>query len=113
MTGLRPPRETSAVASCNARNGSRPADTLRSVEPRNHISSNLPLEPHVFHAPTVVLAVDHDGQPFELSLHASCCAGVVDDWARRILLQFLVDLPNEVPALLLIGHRRLLDEQLF
>ena len=37
---------------------------------------------------------------------------MVDDRARSILLQSLIDLPNEWPALLPVGHRRLLDEQL-
>jgi hypothetical protein len=59
---------------------------LRSVEPRNHSYANLPLEPHVFHAPTVVLAVDHDGQPLELSLRAGRRAGVVDNRQHLVLL---------------------------
>ena len=73
---------------------------------------NLAVEPHVFHAPAVVLAVDHDGQPLELRLQAGCETGVINDRARPVLLQFPVDLPDEVPAFLSIGQHRLLDEQL-
>src|SRR6516225_11635295 len=87
---------------------SKAADVDDRPEPRYH----LPLEPHIFNAPTVVLAVDHDGQPFELRLHASCRAGMIDDRPRAVLLQFLIDLPDEVLAPLLIGYRRLLDEQI-
>jgi hypothetical protein len=59
---------------------------LRSVQPQNHSCANLPLEPHVFHAPTVVLAVDHDGQPLELSPRAGRRAGVVDNRQHLVLL---------------------------
>jgi len=73
--------------------------------------AGLAVEPDVLHAPAVELAVDHNGQPFDLRLHAGCQAGVVDDRPRAVLLQFLVDLPDQTPALLPIGHRRLLNEQ--
>ena len=62
---------------------------LRSVEPRNHSYANLSLEPHVFYAPAIVLAVDHNGQRLELSLRAGRRTGVVDN-LPRLLLRFFV-----------------------
>src|ERR1700738_417588 len=69
-----------------------------------------PVEPHVFHAPAIVLAVDHDGQPLQLGLPAGRGAEMIDDWPRPVLLQFLVDFPDQLAALLLVSFRRLLDE---
>src|SRR6516164_6052926 len=72
----------------------------------------LAVEPDVFHAPAVEAAVDHDCQPLQLWLHAGHQAAVVEDRARPVLLQFPVDLPDQPPALIPVGHRRLLDELL-
>ena len=38
---------------------------------------------------------------------------MVDDWPRAILLQFLVDFPDELAALLRVGFHRLLSKLLF
>ena len=71
------------------------------------------VEPHIFHAPAIVLAVDHDGQPLQLGLPAGRGAEMIDDRPRPVLLQFLVDFPDQLAALLLVSFRRLLDELLF
>src|SRR5262244_1691878 len=83
------------------------------AETRSFTRSRLAVEPDVFHAPAIVLAVDHDGQTLDLRLHTSCQARVVDDRPRPVFLQSLVNLPNQAPALFPIGDRRLLDEQFF
>src|SRR5271166_5746119 len=70
------------------------------------------VQPQIFEAPAVVLAVDHDRQPFQLGLPAGRGAEVVDDRPGSILLQLLVDLPDELPALALVGFDRLLLEPL-
>ena len=70
---------------------------------RSWLTFRLAVEPDIFHAPAVVLAVYHDGQPLDLRLHAGRGAGVVDDRARPVLLQLLVDVPDEMPALFSIG----------
>src|SRR6266478_495536 len=69
------------------------------------------VEPPIFHAPAIVLAVDHDCDALELRLPAGGSAEVVDDRSRAVLLQFLVDVPDQALALLLVGLRRLLLEQ--
>src|SRR6266446_10505713 len=46
--------------------GSRAADVPDrrvAVAARPNSNATLAVEPHVFHAPAIVLAVDHDGQP--------------------------------------------------
>src|SRR3954454_19337721 len=73
---------------------------------------SLSIEPPIFHAPAIVLAVDHDRHALELRLPASGGAEVVDDRPRAVFLQFLVDVPDQTLALLLVGFRRLLLEQL-
>ena len=70
------------------------------------------VEPDVFEAPAVVDAVDHHRQPLHLRLPAGREAFVSYDRARPLLLQFLVDLPYQRLALLLVAFRRLLVEQL-
>jgi hypothetical protein len=70
----------------------------------------LPVEPDVFHAPAIVLAVDHDGQPVDLRPYAGGGTSVVDDRADAVLLQLLVDVPDEMPALVAVGNLGLLDE---
>src|SRR5438477_12329555 len=74
--------------------------------------TRLAVEPPIFHAPAIVLAVDHDRYALELRLPAGRGAKVVDDRPRAILLQFLVDVPDQALALLLVGFRRLFLEQL-
>src|SRR5204863_5488244 len=71
------------------------------------------VEPPIFHAPAIVLAVDHDRDTLQLRLPAGCGAEVVDDWPRAVLLQFLVDVPDKALALVLVGLCRLRREQLF
>src|SRR5438477_11759475 len=70
------------------------------------------VEPPIFHAPAIVLAVDHDRDALQLRLPAGCGAEVVDDRPRAIFLQFLIDVPDQALTLLLVGFRRLLLEQL-
>src|SRR5437764_3347774 len=70
------------------------------------------VEPPIFHAPAIILAVDHDRDVLQLRLPTGCGAEVVDDRPRAVLLQSLVDVPDQALALLLVGFGRLLLEQL-
>src|SRR5437879_12741180 len=71
------------------------------------------VEPPIFHAPAIVLAVDHDRDALQLRLPAGCGAEVVGDWPRAVLLQFLIDVPAQALALVLVGLCRLRHEALF
>src|SRR5260370_29235275 len=96
--------------------GSPPISTIGRATPSFIYCSfryRLFVQPEVFEAPAIVLAVDHDRQPFHLRLPAGRCAEVVNDRTRAVLLQFLVDLPDEFAALLRIGLHRLQRELLF
>src|SRR5579884_434047 len=70
----------------------------------------LSVEPDILEAPAVVDAVDHDRQPLDLRLHAGGADVVEDDRPRAVLLQLLVDLPNQALPLLRVGDHRLLVE---
>src|SRR5215469_14758809 len=72
----------------------------------------LLVEPDVFHPPAVVDAVGHCRQSPDIGLPASSAASVIDDGPGALLLQSLVDLPNELPALFLVRLSRLSVEQL-
>src|SRR5580704_15823040 len=52
------------------------------------VPSALPVEPDVFKAPAIILAVSHHGQPFDLGHPAGRGAQMVDDRPSEILLQF-------------------------
>jgi hypothetical protein len=56
------------------------------------------------------LAVDHNGQPFDLRLHAGGGTGVGDDRAGAVLLQLFVDVPDETPVLVTVGDFGLRDK---
>src|SRR5712671_7797626 len=66
------------------------------------------VEPHVFEAPAIVLAVGHHCQPLDLGLPAGRGAQVIDDRARQTLLQFIIGVPHQLFALAWIGFHRLL-----
>src|ERR1700720_3487962 len=70
-------------------------------------SAPLPLfvEPHILEAPAIVLAVGHHRQPLDLGLPAGRGAQVVDDRARQVFLQLVVDIPHQLFALCRIGFR--------
>jgi len=70
------------------------------------------IEPNILHAPAIEQAVNHDRQSFQLGSPAGREAVVVKNRSSTILLQFLVDFPNEISALLWIWLRRLLIEKL-
>src|ERR1043166_7583131 len=72
----------------------------------------LSIQPHVFHAPAVVYAIDHHRQPLHLGLPAGGKNIVKNDRASSVFLQFPVDLPYQPLALVLIGHRGLFVELL-
>src|SRR4029077_20641264 len=76
------------------------------------VPSALPVEPNVFKAPAIILAIGHNGQPFDLGHPAGRGAQMVDDRSSEILLQFMVDIPDELLALGRIGFRRLLIDHL-
>src|SRR5262249_23949917 len=70
------------------------------------------VEPDVFHAPAIVLAVHHDGQPLNLGLIAGAKPRVVDDRPGTVLLQLPIDVPDQFPARVLVGCGRPFAEQL-
>src|SRR5260370_11671349 len=79
------------------------AAAARSVPP----GASLPIEPDVFHAPAVVDAVAHDRQTFHIGLPAIPRRRIEDDRPRLVLCQFLLDLPHQAFALVLVGLDRL------
>src|SRR4051812_1680927 len=72
--------------------------------------SILLVEPGVLEAPAVVDAVDHQRHALDMGLHAGGTARMEHDRPRPVLLQLLVDVPDQLLALLLVDHHRLLDE---
>src|SRR5580700_4467960 len=70
------------------------------------------VEPDLFHAPTVVDAVDHDGQVLDLRVRADAAAIEVDQRPRAVLGQPPFDLPDQLVALVLVRFHRLLVNQL-
>ena len=74
--------------------------------------TRLLVEPDVLHAPAIGDAVDHDRQPFHIGLPAAAASIVKDDRPGAVLCQLPLDLPNNLPALFLIGLNRLLIDQL-
>src|SRR5438045_70305 len=65
------------------------------------------VEPDVFHAPAVVDAVDHRGQPLHLRSPADPAAVVVDDRSGAVLGQFPFKLPDQLFAPVSVGFHRL------
>src|SRR5437764_3763270 len=74
--------------------------------------SVLFVEPHVFHAPAVIDAVDHQRQSLHLRLQAGGADLVIDNRPGAVLLQFPIDLPHQLLALRLVGLHRLLVRHL-
>src|SRR5882672_6169573 len=72
----------------------------------------LLVHPDVFVTIAVIGAVHHDGDALDVRLPARTLTTVEDDRARHVLLQFLVDFPDQLLALLLVGFGGLLVEQL-
>src|SRR5690348_10695572 len=108
----------SSAACTNSRMvaGSPPISTIGSATPSfiyRSFRCRLLVQPEVFEAPAIVLAVDHDRQPFDFGLPAGRGAEVVNGRPRPVLLQFLVDLPDELAALLRVGFHRLPSELFF
>src|ERR1700719_2796750 len=98
----------SSAAWTNSRrgSGSPPISTIGRATPsfiRRSFRYRLLIQPEVFEAPAIVLAVDHDRQALDLGLPAGRGAEMINDRTRAVLLQFLVDLPDELTALLRIG----------
>src|SRR5438045_9539964 len=71
------------------------------------VNTKLMVEPDVFHAPAIVDAVDHDGQPFDLGVPADAAAVEVDQRLGVVLGQPPLDLPDEPLALFLVRFDRL------
>src|SRR5215469_3948806 len=110
------PISSAACANSRRAAGSPPISTIGRATPSFICRSFrycLFVQPEILEAPAIVLAVDHDRQPFDLGLPAAGGAEVVDDRPCAVLLQFLVDFPDEVAALLLAGFHRLLRELFF
>src|SRR5437588_470539 len=101
VTGIR------GAISSMARGSRRRARTGAKPKPARSV-----VEPHVLEAPAVILAVRHDRQVLHARPPAGSRADIVDDRPRDILLQLLVDVPDQLLALLRIGLCRLLGEQL-
>src|SRR5271165_91123 len=83
----------------------------RRCEPGNF--AGLTVEPKVFEPPAVVDAVDHDRQPLDVGLPAARGAVMKNNRPGAVFLQFAVDLPHELFALLSVGFHRLKRELFF
>src|SRR5262245_10605411 len=70
------------------------------------------VQPYILVAVAVVGAVDHDGHALDVGMPAGRLPHVQDDRPRHVFLNLLVDLPDELLALLRIALHRLLVEQL-
>ena len=74
---------------------------------------SLFVQPHVLVTIAVIRAVHHDGDALDIGLPAGAPVAVEDDRTSDVLLQLLVDLPDQLLALLNVRFLRLLVEQLF
>src|SRR5712671_3885115 len=73
--------------------------------------ARLFVEPHVFEAPAIVDAVDHDRQTLDPGLPAGAAGRVKDDRPDRSFRQYPFELPDDPLALLRVHlHRLLIDE---
>src|SRR6516225_11759869 len=77
------------------------------------LQRSLLVQPHVLVTIAVIRAVHHDGDALDVGLPAGAWAAVEDDRTGDVLLQLLVDHPDQLPALPDVGFLRLLVEQLF
>ena len=77
------------------------------------LQRSLLVQPHVLVTIAIIRAVHHDGDALDIRLPARAPAAVEDDRTSDVLLQLLVDLPDQLLALLDIRFLRLLVEQLF
>src|SRR6516225_11674198 len=77
------------------------------------LQRSLLVQPHVLVTIAIIGAVHHDGDALDIGLPARAPAAVEDDRTSDVLLQLLVDLPDQLLALLDIRFLRLLVEQLF
>jgi len=73
----------------------------------------LLVQPRVLVTIAVIRAVHHNGDALDIGLPAGALAAVEDDRTSYVLLQLLVDLPDQLLALLDVRFLRLLVEQLF
>src|SRR5688572_25956102 len=80
--------------------------------PTQSLVGPLSIQPDVFEAPVIVDRVDRQFDAFRLRPPAGGALAVLDHRAGAVLLQPLVDLPDQLPAGLDVGHARLLVEQL-
>ena len=72
---------------------------IRAVQ-RMALQRTLLVQPHVLVTIAVIGAVHHDGDALDIGLPAGALAGVEDDRTGDVLLQLLVDLPDQLLALL-------------
>src|SRR6516162_8017241 len=77
------------------------------------LQRSLLVQPHVLVTIAIIGAVHHDGDALDIGLPARAPAAVEDDRTSDVLLQLLVDLPDQLLALLDIRFLRLLVEQPF
>src|ERR1700704_5643767 len=75
-------------------------------------SETLLVQPHIFHPQSVVDAVDHRHVVLHVGLPAGPRAVVIEDRPRDVFGQAPLDVPDQLPALVLVGFHRLLVEQL-
>src|SRR4051794_12531067 len=69
---------------------------------RAHLRLALLVEPDLFHAVAVIDAVDHRHVALDVGVPARAGAVVVQDRARHVLGQPLLDLPDELLAFFLV-----------
>src|SRR5215469_6810209 len=85
---------------------------VRVAEAKPQDSKILPVDPDVFHAPTVEDTIDHQGQPFNVRLPTRPVAVVENDRSSIVLGQLPFDLPHQLLSLLLVRLARLPTDQL-
>src|SRR6476659_10113320 len=54
-------------------------------DPSSHSVRNSFVDPDVFHAPAIKDAVDHEGHPFHIRLHAGAAHAIEDDRPSVVL----------------------------
>src|ERR1051325_7698397 len=75
-------------------------------------SAVLLVQPSVFEAPAVVIAVHHHRVPLEIGLPAGGRYRIQDRGPRPVFRQLLFDFPDQTLALVVVGFHRLLVDQI-
>src|SRR5262249_11995904 len=89
-----------------------PARLRRSCSRSPANADASPVEPHVFHAQPVVDRVDEHRVALDVGTPAGAGDAVIENRTGDVLGHFLLDLPDQLPAFLLVAFHRLPVDQL-